>query len=127
MRNWQKAVILVIALVLVIGFGVASHRGPDATAVDAITVKPTSLVVRLPENGVVSVPQTATIAAQSAGEIVAIDVHEGQRVGRGDLLMKLDDRQIAATLVGDQAAVAQAQSLLAAAQAKLQADINSKR
>ncbi|MDQ6824997.1 MAG: efflux RND transporter periplasmic adaptor subunit [Candidatus Eremiobacteraeota bacterium] len=152
MPKWLIIVIVVGALLLTIGIGVATHRGGDATAVTTVTVQSKTLVVRLPENGIVSLPQTATIGARTGGNITRIVAREGQRVTAGALLMKLDDRQISATVSRDAAALAQAEAALKkaeqteaiaphtnvqtvalaqqnllAAQAKLQADVNGKR
>lgn len=152
MPKWLIIALVVAALVLTIIIGALSHRGSSRVAVTTATVQRRTLVVRLPENGIVSLPQTATIAARTSGNITSINAHEAQRVRSGDVLMKLDDRQIAATVSRDAAAlaqseaalkkaeqtaavapdanvqsVAQAQQNLLAAQAKLQADINGKR
>lgn len=152
MPKWLIIVLVVGALLLTIVIGAAMHRGGDATPVTTVAVQTKTVVVKLPENGVVSLPQTATIAAQSSGNITRLIAHEGARVKAGDLLMKLDDRQISATVSRDAASlaqaeaalkkaqqtaavapdtnvqtVAQAQQNLLAARAKLQADVNGKR
>lgn len=144
--------IVVAAVVVIIIIGVASRHGADAIPVTTITVAPGDMVVKLPENGVVDLPQTATIAAQSAGTVVQVVAHEGQHVHGGDLLMRLDDREAAAKVAADRAQAAQSQAALdkaqqtaetagdtsiqtvagaeqtlLAAQARLQGDINSKR
>ncbi|HZV79927.1 MAG TPA: efflux RND transporter periplasmic adaptor subunit [Candidatus Binatus sp.] len=123
--RWRIAIIAV-GVALIIGVSVAARHGPDAIEIKTVTVKPGTLIVKLPENGVLSRPETTTIAAEAAGNITEILAKEGQHVSKGDLLMKLDDRQIASTVAGDQAAVAQAQATLSSAQARLQADINAK-
>ena len=152
MPKWLIIVLVVGGLLLTIVIGAAMHRGGAATAVTTGVVQPKTVVVKLPENGVVSLPQTATIAAQTSGNITRVVAHEGERVKAGDLLMKLDDRQISATVSRDAATlaqaeaalkkaqqtaavapdtnvqtVAQAQQNLLAARAKLQADVNGKR
>jgi len=124
--RWLPIVLVAAGIAAVILIGAASHRGGGISVVTA-TAKQTTLTIKLPENGVVDQPQTATIGAQTGGTIQSIAAHSGQRVSAGDLLMKLDDRQIAATVSGDAAAVAQAQAALINARAKLQADVNSKR
>ncbi|HLW37596.1 MAG TPA: biotin/lipoyl-binding protein, partial [Candidatus Eremiobacteraceae bacterium] len=152
MPKWLIIVLVVGGLLLTIVIGAAMHRGGAATAVTTVVVQPKTVVVKLPENGVVSLPQTATIAAQTSGNITRVVAHEGERVKAGDLLMKLDDRQISATVSRDAATlaqaeaalkkaqqtaavapdtnvqtVAQAQQNLLAARAKLEADVNGKR
>ncbi len=123
--KWRIALIA-LGLLLLIAIGVWGHRGPDAVEVTTVAVKPTTLTVKLPENGVLSRPQTVTIAAEVGSNIVQISARESQYMRRGDLLMKLDDRQIAASVATDQASVAEARATLSAAQARLQADINAK-
>jgi RND family efflux transporter MFP subunit len=121
-----RIVIIVGALLLLIGIGVAGRHGPDAIETKTVVVKPTTLTVKLPENGVLSRPQTTTIAATASGNILEIFAKESARVRKGDLLMKLDDRQIATSVATDRATVAEAAATLTSAQARLQADINAK-
>ncbi len=124
--TWRIVIIagVVVAMILI---GVFSHHGPSPVATATVTVKPTDLLVKLPENGELSRPTTATIAAQSAGNIVRVVAKEGQHVRRGDLLMKLDDRQIGSSVAADRASYAGAQANLVSAQARLESDINAKR
>jgi len=121
-----RIVFLVVGLVLLIGIGVIGHRGPAPVEVATVVVKPTTLTVKLPENGVLSRPQTTTIAAEVASNIISIYAREGQSVRAGDLLMRLDDRQIAAAVATDRATSAEARATLSGAQARLQADIAAK-
>ncbi len=123
--KWRIGLVA-LGVLLLIGLGVLGRRGPDAIEVNTTTVKPSTLTVKLPENGVLSRPQTVTIAAEVNSNIVSISARESQHVRSGDLLMKLDDRQIAASVATDQASVAEARATLSAAQARLQADINAK-
>jgi HlyD family secretion protein len=150
--KWMVPAIVAAAVLIIIIIGVASRHGADAVPVTTVTVAPGNMVVKLPENGVVSLPQTATIAAQSAGTVVEVIAHEGERVRAGALLMRLDDREAAAKVSADRAQAAQSQATLdkaqqtaqtagdtsiqtvagaeqtlLAAQARLQGDINSKR
>ncbi len=124
--KWRIA-FLAVAIVLVIGLGVIGHRGPAPVEVATVVVKPTTLTIKLPENGVLSRPQTTTIAAAVAANIVQISAREGQHVRAGDLLMRLDDRQIETAVATDRASAAEARATLSGAQARLQADINAKR
>src|ERR1700686_4001254 len=122
-----RAVLIIGAVLLIIGIGFAAHHGADPIEANVVTVKPKTLTVKLPENGILSLPQTASIAAQATGNVLRVYAREGQRVQRGELLMKLDDRLLVTQVATDQAAVAQAQAGLTSAQARLQADINAKK
>ncbi len=123
--KWRIA-FLVLGMVLLIAVGVIGHRGPAPVEVATVVAKPTTLTVKLPENGVLSRPQTTTIAAAVASNIIHIYAREGQPVRQGDLLMRLDDRQIATAVATDRASAAEARATLSGAQARLQADINAK-
>lgn len=150
--KWFAPAIVGGAVLLVVVIGVASKHGPDPVAVSTITVKAGPIVNKLPENGTLSLPQTATIAAQTSADIVRIYAHEGAKVHQGDLLLKLDDRAVSAKVSADDAALAQAnaalkkaeqtsatsgdtnvqsvalaQENLLAAQSQLQSDVNGKR
>jgi HlyD family secretion protein len=124
--RWRIAIIAVVVIALIVVM-VVSRRGSQAAETKTVTLKPTELSVKLPENGVLSHPLTATIAATVTSNIVRIAAREGQPVHAGDLLMKLDDRQIATSVSSDRAAVAQAQATLSGANARLELDINAKR
>jgi HlyD family secretion protein len=124
--RWRIAIIAVVVIGLVVIFGVAGKHGSSAIETKTVTVKPTELLVKLPENGVLSHPVTATIAAKVTSNIVRIYAREGQHVRAGDVLMKLDDSQIATAVAGDRATVAQAQATLSGSRARLEADIDAK-
>ena len=149
--KWFAPAVVGGGVVLIILLMVAVKHGPDPVDVNTIALKLGSIVNKLPENGTLSLPQTATIAAQTSSTIVRVIAHEGAKVRQGDLLMKLDDRQAAAKVSADQASlasaeaalkkaqqteatsgdtnvqsVAQAQENLLAAQSQLQSDINAK-
>jgi HlyD family secretion protein len=125
--RWRIAIIAIAVLALIIVSVAAGHRGKDAVETKTVTLKPAELLVKLPENGVLSHLVTATIAATVTSNIVQIYAREGQHVHAGDLLMKLDDRQIATSVASDRAAVAQAQATLSGAHARLELDIDAKR
>jgi RND family efflux transporter MFP subunit len=150
--KWFAPAAVGAGILLVVVIGVSSRHGPAPVDVTTVTVKAGTIVNKLPENGTLSLPETATIAAQTASTVVRIVAHEGQKVRAGDLLMKLDDRAIGAKVSADQAALAQAtaaldkadqteatsgdtnvqsvalaQENLLAAQSQLQSDVNGKR
>jgi RND family efflux transporter MFP subunit len=150
--KWFVPGAVVVGAVLLILISVAARHGPDPVAVTTVTVKPSTILNKLPENGTLSLPQTATIASQTTADIVRVVAHEGAHVRQGDLLMKLDDRGVAAKVSADEAAlvsaqaglkkaaateatsgdanvqsIAQAQENLLAAQSQQQIDINAKR
>jgi multidrug efflux system membrane fusion protein len=60
---------------------------------------------------------TVTVRARVEGEVIEQHVQEGQTVSRGDLLFRIDDREIQAALAKDEAMLARDQATLARAQA----------
>jgi multidrug efflux pump subunit AcrA (membrane-fusion protein) len=85
----------------------APEKGPAVSArviVAAETVQP--LIYEAA--GTVSARVAATVSSKLMGTVLAVAVREGDRVKQGDLLVRLDDRQVAAQL-------AQAQAVLEAA------------
>jgi len=150
--TWLMPTVIGVAILLVIVISVGARHGPAPIDVTSVTVAPGDIVNRLPENGALSLPQTATIAARTASTVEQIVAREGEKVRAGELLMKLDDREAAAKVSADQAALAQAQAALKkaeqteatsgdtnvqsvaqaqenmlAAQSQLQSDVNAKR
>jgi RND family efflux transporter MFP subunit len=77
------------------------------------TVELREVALTLPAEAVVEAVNSATVAAQVPGRIVAVQVEAGQRVKAGQLLMRIDARE-----AGEQVAAARAQ--LAQAEAAFQ-------
>ena len=63
-----------------------------------------------------------TVRARVEGEVVEQHVMDGQLVRKGDLLFRIDDREIRAQVAKDEAMLARDQATLARAQADLQRD-----
>ncbi len=67
--------------------------------------------------GVVEAVKQSTVAAQISGRIVDIRFDVGDRVKKGDVIVRIDERQVSDGLAGTQAQIAQAQATLANAKA----------
>jgi len=81
-----------------------------AFAQEAVTVNYRDIPVSYPAEAVVEAVRQATVAAQVAGRVVEVDVDAGQRVKKGDLLMRIDAREEAENSASAQAQLAQAQA-----------------
>jgi RND family efflux transporter MFP subunit len=68
-------------------------------------------------DGVVEAVKQTTVAAQIAGRIVAINVDVGDRVKKGEVIVRIDEREVADAYAGSRAQIAQAQAALQNAQA----------
>lgn len=60
-------------------------------------------------DAVVEAVKQTTVSAQVSGRIVAINVDVGDRVKRGEVIVRVDEREVADAYTGSQAQVAQAQ------------------
>ena len=92
------------------GGGAAGGRGPTSVAVASARVR--DIVHTFSTTANVESPQTVKISPRVAEQILTINVKEGDPVRRGQVLVQLDDTQLAA-------AVRKEQALLAEGQAKL--------
>lgn len=89
--------------------------GPQAWAADApvlerLTVEASTLPTAYPAEGVIESRNQATVSAQTAGRVVAVQVDAGSLVARGAVLMRIDPAQAGQAVAGAEAAVAQARA-----------------
>ena len=127
LSGWLAAL---AALVLVVGLWIAtSHRGdakPAAAAAatpppvelasaDVATVSLTELSRSLPISGSLSPLVQTTVKSKVAGEVLALNVREGQEVKQGDVLARIETRYLKATLDTQQATLDKARADLALA------------
>jgi membrane fusion protein, multidrug efflux system len=82
----------------------------SAQAQEAVTVNYRDIPVSYPAEAVVEAVRQATVAAQVAGRIVEVHVDAGQRVRKGELLMRIDAREEAENSASAQAQLVQAKS-----------------
>jgi membrane fusion protein (multidrug efflux system) len=76
----------------------AAPNGPPPAVVQVVTAEAHRLPRTLSAVGGLESPKAASIAAEIAGTVVALDVPEGQRVAVGHVLAKLDDAAARAAL-----------------------------
>lgn len=67
--------------------------------------------------GVVEAVKQSTVAAQISGRIVDIRFDVGDRVRKGEVIVRIDEREVSDALAGTQAQITQAQATLANAKA----------
>ncbi len=100
----RNALIVVAALVAVVVVAVlASHRDKPALPVKTARLSYTDFTVKLPEQGTIMHPQTATIPALVGGNLDQIFVKAGAHVTRGELLATLTNPTLSYTAEGSQA------------------------
>jgi membrane fusion protein (multidrug efflux system) len=79
---------------------------------DLYTVEPRTLDRVLPLTGSLAPLTEATVKAKVAGELVAVTVREGERVGRGQVLATIDRTEVQARVAAREADVAAARAQL---------------
>lgn len=105
MNRLRNAIIILVALaaVVAIALAVARRSGSDALAVRTQRVKPTTFVVKLPENGVVMRPETAEVPTLVSGNVQGIYVRAGDAVRTGQLLATIYNPSLQYAAAGSRA------------------------
>lgn len=124
LRFLRRALALTVPFAMIGGLALAQQGGgpggpggggPRQVGVTTLERQTVPVTVTLPGRAV-AYHQTA-IRPQVGGEITEIAYEPGQRVSAGQVLFRLDDDQLAATLSAAQAAVTSAEAALQGAQA----------
>lgn len=132
--RWLAIAALALALALAACGGAPAPpaRAPQSVAgVHVVTVRAQTVPDELQAPGSVQSAVTAEIAAQTMGTVQAVLVREGDTVRRGQLLVQIDDRELAARSSAAQAAVREAaaageEAARALAAAQAHADVAKK-
>jgi len=113
-------------LLLALAFGACaeqeSNKGRQAQAVPVKVqrVKPELLEVKVVSVGTIEPEHRVLVAAQTEGVVTELAVREGDRVAKGQLLARLDDREILAQLAEAEARLAEAEGQWRRAQTLIQ-------
>ena len=108
MKRRTKIVLAIIVLVVIaggVGASVASKRGKDVTAVTFGKVERTDLMSKVSANGRIDAKRKVDLSANVMGQVVNLAVREGDVVKRNDFLLQIDQRQLAASAEGADAAL----------------------
>lgn len=121
--SYNCVVVLAVALALVAASGCSSEQKPSTAApetvsnLSVISVERANVPDLLEAIGTVRAGETAQLSAQVMGNVIAVNVREGDRVRRGQVLAVIDDTQLRAGLDRATAAVSGADHEAAAAEA----------
>ena len=96
-------VVLVIAGLLTAGF--VSRRGKDVTPVTFGKVQRQDLTSKVSANGKIDAKRKVDLSANVMGQVINLAVREGDVVKKGDFLLQIDQKQLAATAQGADAAL----------------------
>jgi RND family efflux transporter MFP subunit len=86
--------------------GAPQNQGPPPVAVDVAQARRSDIATYVSLDGQIAPLQQSTLSSPQSGNLVAVYVNEGQHVRRGQLLAKIDDAALRATLA-QQVALAQ--------------------
>ncbi len=96
-------VVLVIAGLLTAGF--VSKRGKDVTPVTFGKVQRQDLTSKVSANGRIDAKRKVDLSANVMGQVINLAVREGDVVKKDDFLLQIDQKQLAATARGADAAL----------------------
>jgi len=99
--------------------GTTPTSGGAAVAARVLEARSTVEPLLYEAVGTVKAQLSATVSSKLMGVIQAFHVKEGDLVKTGDLLVQLDERQVAAQLKQAQAALSRARAMVAAAQSRV--------
>lgn len=105
-----------ITVLLTVVLAVAGHASADAAALATRTVAARGVAQATPVDGTIEAVQQLVVAAQVQGRLLDLRVDAGQRVNKGQLLARIDDRESAAGVAAAQANAAAAKMTLARTQ-----------
>jgi HlyD family secretion protein len=120
----RKVKILIgVAILLVVGFvlmGSLRSKDRNLPKVTTAKVEKTDLVSKVTANGKIQARRKVDLSALVQGQIVNLAVREGDQVRKGQLLLQIDQAQLAAVAQGRESALAAMRSDLAAQRATVE-------
>ena len=111
--------LLIPALVALMAGAHAAAPIPAPVSVPTLEVGARASSAGFEIDGTLQARQQATLAAQASGRVLALAVKAGDRVKAGQSLLRIDERELQASVAGGDAAVAQAQAGLTQAEQQL--------
>lgn len=107
-------------VVVLLSLWVFLNRGTAVTVASVSEVYPSQLLARLSASGYVVAQRKADVATKITGQIVSISVQEGSIVKEGEVMARLEDRDVKAAVDQNSSNLALAQARVQEAQANLE-------
>lgn len=107
MKRKTKIIIAVVVILLIAGITTASivSKGKEGTPVTFGKVERTDIVSKVSANGQIDAQRKVDLSANVMGQIVNLAVREGDVVKKGDFLLQIDQKQLAASAQGAEASM----------------------
>lgn len=102
--------LVVGAVAVAAGAYVLMPRSTEVSTTSVVLSTPSQQFVQLTASGYVVAQRRAAVASKASGRLVELNVREGSKVKRGQLLARLDASDIQASILAAEAAVAQAEA-----------------
>jgi HlyD family secretion protein len=102
MKRRTKIILGAVALLVIVGVtvGFTSRRGKDVTSVTLGKVERMDLTSKVSANGRIDAKRKVDLSANVMGQILNLAVREGDSVKKGDFLLQIDQKQLAASAEG---------------------------
>jgi HlyD family secretion protein len=125
MKTWQKAVIgvAVLSALAIIAWVSVYEANKDVVTVQTGTVVREDLRTLVTGSGEVRPNNYTNVVGQGIGIITSIDVHEGDYVKKGDVLLHVDNVQPAADVKAQEAGIDSSKAAVEAANANYEAAV----
>lgn len=107
MKRRTKIIIATVVVLLIAGIVTASivSKGKEGTPVTFGKVERTDIVSKVTANGQIDAQRKVDLSANVMGQIVNLAVREGDVVKKGDFLLQIDQKQLAASAQGAEASM----------------------
>ena len=117
-RRWLWPFIALVAIALAAAWYFSGKRAVSVQTTPIVTAFPSQQYVVLNATGYVVAQRKAAIASKASGRVEWLGVAEGSRVKEGEVIAKLDARDVVAQAEGAEASVRAARAALEDAQAE---------
>src|SRR5215207_432788 len=107
MKRRTKIIIAIVVILAIAGITTASivSKKKDGTPVTFGKVERTDIVSKVSANGHIDAQRKVDLSANVMGQIVNLAVREGDVVKKGDFLLQIDQKQLAASAQGAEASM----------------------
>ena len=111
----KKKIVIALLIVGVLAFIAYANLGMNrssATSVNAEKIERRDLEAIVSASGKIQPKQQVNISAETMGKVVAVNVNEGERVKRGQLLLQIDPKNLETAVSNREASLNRAKSQL---------------
>lgn len=107
MKRRTKIIIAIVVILAIAGITTASiaSKGKEGTPVTFAKVERLDLTSKVSANGRIDAQRKVDLSANVMGQIVNLAVREGDVVKKGDFLLQIDQKQLAASAQGAEASM----------------------